>query len=163
MVQSPRSRPEGSVAAATKDGSRRAELRLEATREGFAAGFEELRRTLDAFPVDKRARLSVKLVFEEVVATVVRHGTRPDVRTTFSLEVALVDDAVGPTFLDDGVPFDPRERPDPVPTVDLEHAEAAGRGLMLIRRVSRSLEYTRTPEGRNRLTVTVSRDAAAGP
>jgi anti-sigma regulatory factor (Ser/Thr protein kinase) len=160
--QSPRSGPEGSVAGATNDGSRRAELRLEATREGFAVGFEELRRTLDAFPLDKRARFSAELLFEEVVANVVRHGTMPNRRTTLSLEVALEDDAVRLTFLDDGVPFDPRDRPDPIPAVDLEHAEAGGRGLMLIRSVSRSVEYARTPEGQNRLTVTVSRDAAAG-
>ena len=150
------------MAGATNDGSRRTELRLEATREGFAAGFEELQRALDAFPLDKRARLSVELVFEEVVANVVCHGTMPNRRTTLSLEVALEDDAVRLTFLDDGVPFDPRERPDPTPAVDLEHAEAGGRGLMLIRSVARTLEYARTPEGRNRLTVTVSRDAAAG-
>jgi serine/threonine-protein kinase RsbW/sigma-B regulation protein RsbU (phosphoserine phosphatase) len=151
------------VGGATNDGSRRAELRLEATREEFAGGFEELQRALDAFPLDKRARLSVELVFEEVVANVVRHGTMPNRRTTLSLEVALEDDAVRLTFLDDGVPFDPRERPDPTPPVDLEHAEAGGRGLMLIRSVARAVEYARTPEGRNRLTVTISRDAAAGP
>ena len=150
------------MAGAANDGPRRAELRLEATREGFAAGFEELRRTLDAFPLDSRARFSVELVFEEVVANVVRHGARPGGQTTITLEVALDDDAVRLTFLDDGVAFDPRDRPDPIPAVDLEHAEAGGRGLMLIRSVSRSLEYARTPEGQNRLTVTVSRDEAAG-
>ena len=48
-------------------------------------------------------------------------------------------------------------------TMDLEHAEAGGRGLMRIRSVSRTVEYARTPEGRKRLTVTVSRDAAARP
>ena len=150
------------MATATSDGSQRAELRLEATRDGFAAGFDDLRKVLNAFPLDPRARFSVELVFEEVVANVVRHGGRPDRRTTLSLEVALLDDAICLTFRDDGVAFDPRGRPDPVPAADLEHAETGGRGLMLIRSVSRSLEYARTPEGQNRLTVTVSRDAAAG-
>jgi anti-sigma regulatory factor (Ser/Thr protein kinase) len=53
---------------------------------------------------------------------------------------------------------DPRARPDPSPPRDLEHAETGGRGLLLIRRVSHALEYSRTPEGQNRLTIAVSRE-----
>jgi anti-sigma regulatory factor (Ser/Thr protein kinase) len=150
------------VAGATPEGPRRIELSLAATREGFAGGFDELRRGLDAFPLDARARFSVELVFEEVVANLVRHGARTEGRTTLSLEVLLQDEDVQLTFLDDGVPFDPRGRPDPLPAPDLEHAEIGGRGLMLIRSVSNAVEYARTPEGRNRLTVTVSRGATGG-
>src|SRR5262249_48961500 len=143
------------------EGSRRIELRLPATREGFAAGFDELRRGLDSLPLAPRVRLSVELVFEEVVANLVRHGARPDGRTTVSLGLAMTEDSVRLTFVDDGVPFDPRGRPDPSPPRDLEHAETGGRGLLLIRSVSHALEYSSTPEGQNRLTVTVSRDATA--
>ena len=143
---------------AAPDGTRRFELQVLATREGFARGFEELRRTLDAVQLDRQARLSVELIFEEVVSNVVRHGARPDGRTTVRLEARVDPGAVTLTFLDDGVAFDPRERPDPAPPTDLERAETGGRGLMLIRRVSSGLEYARTPEGQNRLTVTVSRE-----
>ena len=151
------------MADAPTESNRRIDLRLAATREGFAAGFDELRRGLDALPLDARARFSVELIFEEVVANLVRHGSRSDGQTTLSLEIVLQDDAVQLTFLDDGVPFDPRGRPDPAPARDLEHAQAGGRGLMLIRSVSKTLEYARTPEGQNRLTVAVSRDATPGP
>jgi len=151
------------VAGAPTGSSPRIDLRLAATREGFAAGFDELRRGLDAFPLDARARFSVELIFEEVVANLVRHGARTDGPTHLSLEIVLRDDAVQLTFLDDGVAFDPRTRPDPAPATDLEHAQVGGRGLMLIRSVSKTLEYARTPEGQNRLTVAVSRDATSGP
>jgi anti-sigma regulatory factor (Ser/Thr protein kinase) len=151
------------VAGAPTETPRRIDLRLAATREGFATGFDELRRGLDTLPLDARARFSVELIFEEVVANLVRHGARSDGRTSLSLELVLRDDAVELTFLDDGVPFDPRERSDPAPARDLEHAEVGGRGLMLVRSVSKELQYARTPEGQNRLTVAVSRDATAGP
>jgi anti-sigma regulatory factor (Ser/Thr protein kinase) len=151
------------VAGAPTESNRRIDLRLAATREAFAAGFDELRRGLDTLPLDARARFSVELIFEEVVANLVRYGTRPEGETTLNLEVLLRDDTVQLTFLDDGVPFDPRERPDPAPARDLEHAQTGGRGLMLIRSVSKTLEYARTPEGQNRLTVAVSRDATSGP
>src|SRR5262249_11425280 len=117
---------------------------------------------LDGLSLTGRPRYSVELVFEEVVANVVRYGARPQGLTTVSLEVLLQDDSVRLTFLDDGPPFDPRQRPDPAPATALEHAEIGGRGLMLIRSVCKGLEYTRTPEGQNRLTVTVPRDATAG-
>src|SRR5262249_21559449 len=155
-------RPEARVAGTAPEGCRRFELRLAATRQGFAAAFDELRSALDALSLIGRPRFSVELVFEEVVANVVRHGTKPEGSTTLSLEVLLEDDSVRLTFLDDGVPFDPRQRPDPAPAKDLEHAEIGGRGLMLIRSVCKGLEYARTPEGQNRLTVTVPRDATAG-
>src|SRR5215469_14507898 len=77
--------PEGRVAGAAPESCRRFDLRLPATREGFAAGFDELRRGLDALPLDARARFSVELVFEEVVANLVRHGCRSDGQTTLSL------------------------------------------------------------------------------
>lgn len=131
------------------------ELRLAATRPAFDQAFDELRRGLDAMQLPTRPRLSVELVFEEVVANVLRHGTRPGRETRVSLAVVLEGRVVRLTFLDDGVAFDPRERPDPPPPRDLESAETGGRGLMLIRSVSSGLEYLRTPEGQNRLTVTV--------
>jgi anti-sigma regulatory factor (Ser/Thr protein kinase) len=148
------------VAGTAPQSCRPIELRLAATREGFAAGFDQLRSALDTLSLSGRPRLSVELVFEEVVANVVRHGARPGGRTTVSLEIVLHDDAVRLTFLDDGIAFDPRQRQDPAPARDLEHAETGGRGLMLIRSVSKDLEYARTPEGHNRLTVVVPRDAA---
>ena len=150
------------MAGTAPESCRRIELRLTATREGFAAAFDQLRNALDTLSLSGRPRLSVELIFEEVVANVVRHGARPDGRTTISLELVLQDDAVRLTFLDDGIPFDPRDRPDPAPARDLEHPETGGRGLLLIRSVCKDLEYARTPEGQNRLTVTVSRDATAG-
>jgi len=145
------------MSSAAADGSRRLQLKLPATPAGFSRGFDELRHGLDGLPLDPRARFGVELVFEEVVANVLRHGSRPNGETRIQLEVALEHDAVRLVFEDDGPPFDPRERPDPAPPTDLEHAPTGGRGLMLIRRFSSGLEYLRTPEGRNRLTVTVPR------
>jgi len=147
------------MASAAAPISRRFELRLAATRPAFAQAFDELRRGLDLMQLAPRPRFAAELVFEEVVANVVRHGVRPDGETQVSVAVALEDGVVRLTFLDDGVPFDPRGRPDPAPAQDLEHAAVGGRGLMLIRSVASAVEYLRTPEGQNRLTVSVAIDA----
>jgi hypothetical protein len=69
-------------------------LRLAATPEGVATAFDQLRSALDTLSLSGRPRLSVELVFEEVVANVLRHGARPEGRTTICLELVLQDDAV---------------------------------------------------------------------
>ncbi len=59
------------------------------------------------------------------------------------------------------MPFDPRRRPDPPPQKSLDEARIGGFGVMLVRRAASSLDYLRTPEDRNRLTVRLPRPGAA--
>ena len=103
--------------------------------------------------LDGATRYNAELVFEEVVANIVGHGA-PD---GHALEVRLLleirPDSIILTFDDNGVPFDPRGRADPPPQKSLDEARIGGYGLMLVRHAVSSLDYLRTAEGRNRLTV----------
>jgi serine/threonine-protein kinase RsbW len=136
---------------------RRVEIRFPGTHPGFAQGFARLRRALDREALDPGARYNCELIFEEIVANIVGHGAvrnhAPDVHVTLEHS----DDSIVLTFDDDGVPFDPRGRPDPVPVKSLQQAKIGGFGLMLVRHAASSLEYVRTVEERNRLTVKVRR------
>lgn len=138
----------------------RTEIRFPGNHDGFAQAFAQLRGALDAERLDAAARYNAELVFEEIVANIVGHGAvhghEPDVRVTLELH----PDAIVLTFDDDGMPFDPRGRPDPRPARSLEEAQVGGFGLMLVRRAASSLDYLRTAEGRNRLTVRLSRAGA---
>jgi serine/threonine-protein kinase RsbW len=133
-------------------------MRFSGTLEDFERAFGALRAALDTQPLDAAARYNVELVFEEIVANVVRHGAtkghRVDVRVTLELSAA----AITLTFDDDGVAFDPRSRTDPPPKA---REGQGGFGLMLVHRVAGSLAYLRTAEGRNRLTVTLPRASVA--
>jgi serine/threonine-protein kinase RsbW len=73
------------------------------------------------------------------------------------IDVRLVMDgqAIVLTFDDDGRPFDPLAHPDPRPPETLSDAPVGGLGLLLVRQQSTRLSYERTPEGKNRLTVTI--------
>jgi len=136
---------------------RRVEIRFPGTHQGFAQGFARLRHALDREALDAAARYDCELIFEEIVDNIVSHGAvgnrAPDVHVT--LEHG--GDSIVLTFDDDGLPFDPRGRPDPVPAKSLEEATIGGFGLMLVRHAASSLEYERTAEERNRLTVKVRR------
>jgi anti-sigma regulatory factor (Ser/Thr protein kinase) len=133
------------------------EIRFAGTHQGFAQAFARLHAALDVVGLERAVRYNAELVFEEIVANIVKHGARnghePDVCVTLQ---ALADSIVL-IFSDDGVPFDPRGRPDPVPPRSLAEARDGGFGLMLVRHATRSLDYARTADGRNRLTAVVPR------
>ena len=133
------------------------EIRFTGSHEGFAHGFRRLRHALDREALNAGTRYKAELVFEEIVANIVGHGARngrePDVRVTLEAR----PDSIVLVFDDDGVPFDPRGRPDPVKAKSLDEAKVGGFGLMLVRHATSSLEYLRTAEDRNQLTARVPR------
>ena len=130
-------------------------LRFEGTLRGFEDAFTQLRAELDRRALEPAARYKVELVFEEIVANIVRHGMpdggAPDVRFSFG----IADRCAVLVFDDDGVPFDPRGRADPAPARSLEEARIGGLGLMMVRKASQSMDYVRTDAGRNVLTIVV--------
>ena len=58
---------------------------------------------------------------------------------------------------DDGRPFDPLQRPDPVLPKSIETAPLGGLGIMLARKSSERLHYERTADDKNRLVATIAR------
>src|SRR5258705_8153907 len=94
-------------------------LRFPPTLAGLEETTDTLRKLLDAREVADAARYNVELVFEEVAANIVRHGS-----PTGEIEAAVRfdDNEIVLTFEDDGVPFDPRTRPDPVPPSSIDEA-----------------------------------------
>jgi serine/threonine-protein kinase RsbW len=109
---------------------------------------------LDGCALTAELRFRVELVFEEIVANIVRHAARPsgEIQVEVSLEAGA--DAVRLTVKDDGVAFDPcAGRADVAPVATLEEAPDGGFGLMMVRRAASTMHYRRTDDGRNHLTV----------
>jgi anti-sigma regulatory factor (Ser/Thr protein kinase) len=134
-------------------------MRFPGTLEDFERAFTALRRALDPQPIGPATRYNVELVFEEIVANIVRYGATGGRRVEVLATLELGPDSISLTFEDDGIPFDPRPCVDAPP--EARQGEG-GFGLMLVHRAASSLAYLRTPEGRNRLTVTLPRVVVAG-
>jgi anti-sigma regulatory factor (Ser/Thr protein kinase) len=138
-----------------KEPTPRLALDFPATLAGFEHGFAQLRTGLDSETLEPLTRYRIELVFEEIVANIVRHGApkggAKDVRVTFDVQ----GDSILLTFDDDGSPYDPRTRGDPPPVKSLEEVGIGGRGLLMVRRASSAIDYCRTADQRNRLTVTL--------
>ena len=131
-------------------------VQFRGTVPDFEAAFAQLRRALDEARIAATPRFKIELAFEEIVANIVRHAAPPggdvaDIRVTLDAR----DDALVLTFDDNGAPFDPRARPDPIPARSLDEARIGGLGIMMVRRTS-TMDYLRTTDGHNRLTVTIA-------
>ena len=141
--------------------AQRIELRFAGTMAGFGSAFDELRGRLDGDPLPARARYGVELVFEEIVANIVRHGRDGGGVPSVAVALEVGADAVTMTIDDDGPPFDPSGLEDPALPGSLEDAEIGGLGLMLVRRAVSGMEYGRTADRKNRLVVTIPARARA--
>ena len=132
-------------------------LKVAATRAGFERGAEVFRTVLDACGVTGGSRYNAELVFEEVVLNTIRHGYHNHgAGRVIDVSIACRPEAIVMTFEDDAPAFDPRERPDPVLPTSLDEAREGGLGLMLVRKLARDIQYERTSDRHNRLTVTIA-------
>jgi serine/threonine-protein kinase RsbW len=127
------------------------------TVPAFEAAFAQLRGALEQARIADTPRYKVELAFEEIVANIVRYAAPPDGGVAdIRVAVEAQDDALVVTFDDDGAPFDPRARPDPIPAGSLDEARIGGLGIMLVRHAARAIDYLRTQDERNRLIVTIA-------
>lgn len=124
---------------------------------GLKQGLNGLGNWLTSHNLDLDTENRARLVFEEIVTNVIRYGFA-DSGSHIIRAIAQLD---GPdlklSFDDDGKSFDPTTAPVPAPDRSLAQASIGGRGLMLVRAAARRIDYERTSDGRNRLTVTLPR------
>jgi serine/threonine-protein kinase RsbW len=132
------------------------------TRAAFGRAFDDLRRTLDRRELPQKARCACELVFEEVVTNIFRHAYRDDREHDITVSIDFPDSAIVMQFEDDGVPFDPSEHRPATQSGSILDVEIGGRGLTLLQAAASRLEYTRTADHRNRLTVTVGTGSQTG-
>jgi anti-sigma regulatory factor (Ser/Thr protein kinase) len=129
----------------------------------FACAIPELRRMsgwvhevcADA-AIDHDLALDLELCLHEVVANVILHGCDHPGGSPISVSLTASRDGVRATVEDFGRAFDPRQVPErPVPAT-LEDLTPGGRGVEILRRLARDLDYRRDGD-RNILTFRVGR------
>lgn len=86
---------------------------------------------------------ATRLVVEELVANAISYAFPQGGRHQIRLAVALEEDAVVIEISDDGKPFNPFAHEPPPPASTLGDAAIGGRGLRLVRAVTRSRSYRR--------------------
>ena len=126
-------------------------LRFPGTTAGLDGAVRDLRAMLDARLLHARHRHDVELVFEEVASNVVNYGQpASDIEAVISF-----GDETVLTISDDGPAFDPREQPPPPTVTRPQDLPIGGLGLVIVRSICTRIDYVRTTDERNRLTLSV--------
>ena len=127
-------------------------LRFAPTAEGFDDAVTRLRAILDARRVHGRHRHDIEIVFDEVATNIVHHG-----RPSGAVEAVIrFDGETILTFEDDGAAFDPRAQPAPPPARRRSDLRIGGLGIVIVRELCSGVDYVRTPDQRNRLTLRIA-------
>jgi len=124
---------------------------------GLKDGLNGLDAWLQSHRVDTETENRAHLVFDEIVTNVIRHAYGDDQTHVIDAHLRLSGGDLTLSFRDDGKPFDPRSVSAPKPPGSLTQASVGGRGLMLVRSVASHIDYERTKDGHNHLTVTLPR------
>lgn len=124
---------------------------------GLKDGLNGLGAWLERNKIDTETENRARLVFEEIVTNITRYGFPGGGVHIVYAGASLGDGELALSFDDDGQAFDPRKAPVLQPTNSLAQASVGGRGIMLVRAAARRIDYERTLDGRNRLTVTLPR------
>jgi anti-sigma regulatory factor (Ser/Thr protein kinase) len=126
---------------------------IPSTLAGLKEGSEALSRWLSRWNIDEETGNRAHLVFDEIVTNIIRYAFDDRGEHRIEISFRLDGDSLTLSFDDDGRPFDPRSAPEPVKAGSLAKAEIGGRGLLLVRKAAKRLDYQRSASGRNRLSV----------
>lgn len=128
-------------------------------------GRQEILRYLGA--LDPRLQNRLEVLFEELVANVIRHGFARGSDQSIHVLIERREGDIQLTFEDDGVLFNPLEAEAPEPFHDIETARIGGLGIPLAVKMASAMRYERPPEqfktagpgafrAQNRIIVTVA-------
>lgn len=125
------------------------------TTSAFGAAAGELSAFLSSRGLSDRVRHDLELVFEEIVTNIVRHGELQASTEPIVVTLEIVDGGGTLSFEDRGRAFDPTAAALAAPPRSLDEVSVGGYGLVLVRKTAARMEYQRTSDGRNRLTVSI--------
>jgi anti-sigma regulatory factor (Ser/Thr protein kinase) len=112
--------------------------------------FEFLADSLEQLPVTKEFRHDLKLVSEELLANIIKHGYDSHAVGFIDIELAVDGRSVRITFTDSAGAFNPLERTSPDVLNDLSEG---GMGILLVKSLTDEQHYKRD-NNHNVFTVT---------
>lgn len=151
----PEEQPETGVA--------RKEACTDTFRLSIGSAIGEIGKVIDLLEVELDARripselvYQTQTVADELVTNVIRHGYLDDQPHAIEVVVGVNADGLTLHLSDDGIPFNPFDRPAPDLTHPIGEPRAGGMGLHLVRQLASDCCYVRDG-GRNQVTVVLRR------
>lgn len=134
--------------------------RFEATLPNDLKALPELMDGVDAYLADNdvsdRVAAAVKVVVEESLTNVIRHGFEDRGRHTIVVALSVDPAEIAVRMEDDGKPFNPLTVPRQSASRSPAERVEAGLGMHLVRNMTRAMSY-RWQDGRNVFEIWVKR------
>ncbi|MEF3312958.1 ATP-binding protein [Paenibacillus sp. GYB004] len=115
-----------------------------------------LNETAEALGMDNRALYRVNLICDELVTNIISYGYGEGQEGSRRIEIglALNGEVLDISISDDGIAFNPLNRPEPDVEAGLEDRKIGGLGIHFAKSLTESKTYARV-EGRNELRLTM--------
>jgi anti-sigma regulatory factor (Ser/Thr protein kinase)/anti-anti-sigma regulatory factor len=141
-----------------KQGDNRLTASIPPTVEGINDALTNLRTFLNQLSIDDVCRLELETVAYETLTNIRRHGHLSE-EEQVEFEVQAFDDRIEFTFTDPGTPFNPAgQNPGFDPGQAISNRQIGGIGLVMIVRMTDSMDYERRDDRLNVLTLTKNWD-----
>ncbi len=89
------------------------------------------------------------LAIDEACSNIIKHGYKNDYNQKIDLTITLETNLLTISIIDNGIGFDKT----PIKTRDIDEIKPGGLGIYIINQVMDQVEYTRTPEGFNKIKM----------
>ena len=107
---------------------------------------------LEAQDCPMRIQMQIDVAVEELFVNIASYAYAPEVGPAEIRAEIEEGPTLAITFIDQGVPYNPLEKPDPDVTLSAEKRGIGGLGIYMVKKSMDSMEYAYR-EGRNILTV----------
>ena len=114
---------------------------------------QDVDRELDALDCPPEARKKINVALDELLSNIAYYAYAPESgEVTVQMRFDEADGTVFLTFIDNGVPYNPLEEPDPDITLAAEKRPVGRLGILMVKKKMDGMEYRRE-NNRNILTV----------
>ena len=129
------------------------ELTVDATIENVAAVTAFVDEQLEQLDCPIKTQCQVDVAIDELFGNIANYAYNPDIGdATVRVEVTEHPLAVVITFIDNGVPYDPRAKSDPDSTLSAEEREIGGLGIYMVKKSMDDISYE-YKDGKNILKI----------
>lgn len=114
---------------------------------------KSIRESYRRYNYDECFQNDIRLVLEEIVVNIIKHGYNDCADQSIDLEIEFNSSEWKMTVEDQGIPFNPLNFRRVNINHSLQDMHIGGHGIHLVKQISKSIEYKRLANGKNRLTI----------
>lgn len=118
-------------------------IRISNKIEELTIIFNEIEQICNRRKISKEIQLKIQLIAEELISNTIFHGYIDQKEHHITIEIALENDKINVSIIDDGIAFNPLLADNPDINTSIENREIGGLGIFLIKSFADSIEYKR--------------------